>query len=206
MVIFDFIFNSQTYRVKRVFSTKYGKPKAHVDFGTYNKETDYFTPLTEKTIRDTQACIDKTLGLDYEAFINSSFLRQGQANEFSKKSPKERKEILASILGLDRYEKAKKLALEKARITAQEKEYLQRLEEHLAQECQQLPDVEKRSALVTATLTHYIDQETELQKKLQILSNRKTTINQKQQEKRVLLFEIEQKQKESISLPNNAKL
>ena len=55
------------------------------------------------------------IGLDYEAFINSSFLRQGQANEFSKKLPKERKDVLANILGLNRYEKAKKLAAEKIR-------------------------------------------------------------------------------------------
>lgn len=197
MVIFDFIFNGQTYRVKRVFSTKYGKPKAHVDFGTYNKETDYFTPLTEKTIRHTQACIDKTLGLDYEAFINSSFLRQGQANEFSKKSPKERKEVLASILGLDRYEKAKKLALEKARTTAQEKEYLQKIEEHLSQACQQLPEVEKQCTLIATTLSQCMLQEAELQKKMIELSAKKNGITQKQQDKTLLLFEIEQKQKES---------
>ena len=100
MVIFDFMFNNITYRVRRVFSVKYGKPHAHIDFGTLDTATDYFHALTEKTMRKTQERIDTIIGLSYDSFINSCFLRQGQSNEFSKKSPKERKEVLATILGI----------------------------------------------------------------------------------------------------------
>jgi DNA repair protein SbcC/Rad50 len=196
MVIFDFIFNTQTYRVKRVFSTKYGKPKAHLDFGTYNCETDYFTPLTEKTMRKTQECVDKTLGLDYEAFINSSFLRQGQANEFSKKSPKDRKEVLASILGLHRYEKAKKLALEQGRKTTQEKEHLEKLALHIATECQQGTELEKDLVITTTRLTEIIKQEAGYASQQQTFAQERNTLSKKQQDQKILLFEAKQKQKE----------
>ena len=196
MVIFDFIFNNQSYRVKRVFSTKYGKPKAHLDFGTYNQDTDYFIPLTEKTIRKTQECIDKTLGLTYESFINSSFLRQGQANEFSKKSPKERKEILASILGLDRYEKAKKLALEHARKTGQEKTHLDKLALHIAKECEQNSEIEKKVIIVTESLKQLTNKEKEAHNVHEQLEKEQKTLVQKKQEQKLLLFEQEQKRKE----------
>lgn len=205
MVIFDFIFNNQSYRVKRVFSTKYGKPKAHVDFGTYNQETDYFISLTEKTIRKTQDIIDTTLGLTYEAFINSSFLRQGQANEFSKKSPKERKEILASILGLDKYEKAKKLALEQARKTGQEKEHLEKLAEHIAKECEQSSDIERQTIQVIEQLKILENKDLETKKIHAALEQEQKELTQKQQEQKFLHFEYEQKKQEITKLAHTHK-
>ncbi len=200
MVIFDFIFNNQSYRVKRVFSTKYGKPKAHVDFGTYNRETDYFMPLTEKTIRKTQECINNTLGLTYEAFINSSFLRQGQANEFSKKSPKERKEILASILGLDKYEKAKKLALEQVRKTGQEKEHLEKLADHIAKECEQSTEIERQVVIVTDQLKAVEKKEQKNRVLQEQIEKERRELTQKQQEQKLLQFEHEQKIQEIIKV------
>lgn len=205
MVIFDFIFNNQSYRVKRVFSTKYGKPKAHVDFGTYNRETDYFMSLTEKTIRKTQECIDSTLGLTYESFINSSFLRQGQANEFSKKSPKDRKEVLASILGLDKYEKAKKLALEQSRKTNQEKEHLEKLAEHIAKECEQSTEIEKQAITVTEQLKGLEEKEKTTKTTQDLLEKEREKLAQKQQEQKFLRFEYEQKKQGIAKLTQASK-
>ena len=101
MVSLDFICSGITYRVRREFSLHQGKAVSHLDFGIINTETQQLQPLTDKTIRGTQEKINTSLGLDYDAFTNSAFLRQGQSNEFSKKSARERKEILASILGLN---------------------------------------------------------------------------------------------------------
>ncbi len=68
--------------------------------------------LTADSIRDTQTRIVEELGLDYETFINSAYLRQGHADEFTVQSATERKRVLTSILGLDRWtdyqERAKK--------------------------------------------------------------------------------------------------
>src|SRR2546429_846901 len=72
--------------------------------------------LTEGTIKATQQKIIETLHLTYETFINSSYLRQGHADEFTLKGPTDRKKILADILGLSRYE----LLEEKAKVAAKE--------------------------------------------------------------------------------------
>jgi DNA repair protein SbcC/Rad50 len=63
-----------------------------------------FRTLTQKGIRSTQALIDDYLKIDYDTFINSAYLRQGKADEFMRKKPAERKQILADLLKLDRYE------------------------------------------------------------------------------------------------------
>jgi exonuclease SbcC len=133
-VIFDFFFNNSTYRIRREYSQTYQKPYAALDFAIIDKETNKIIPLTDKTIRDTQLKIEETLGLDFESFINSAFLRQGQANEFSKKSPKERKDILANILNLARFEKIRRLANEKIKQSTTELQLAQQMAHRMTQE------------------------------------------------------------------------
>ena len=115
MVSLEFEFAKSIYRVRREYSKTYGKPLMLLDLEFFDEDKDKFLPLTEKTVRLTQAKIEKLLGLDYLTFTNSAFLRQGQADEFSKKSPKERKQILSNILGLSRYDDLSSLALQRSK-------------------------------------------------------------------------------------------
>src|SRR5574341_230757 len=62
---------------------------------------DGWRNISESTIRATQERLDALLRLDYQTFINSAFLVQGRADEFTRKTPAERKAILSEILGLD---------------------------------------------------------------------------------------------------------
>jgi exonuclease SbcC len=121
MVIFDFECNGQRYRIRREYMQTHGKSYAVLEFGIIDHATDKLIPLTDKTIKATQNTIENTLRLDFDSFVNSAFLRQGNANEFSKKSSKDRKEILATILGLNRYDLIRKIALQKIK-DAQTKE------------------------------------------------------------------------------------
>ncbi len=61
-------------------------------------------PLTERTLRDTQARIESTLRLDYETFVHASFFLQGKADQFSQQNAARRKELLSNILGLEIWE------------------------------------------------------------------------------------------------------
>lgn len=158
-VTFDFFFGNNKYRIRRDYSTKYGKPHAYVEFGLLQQD-DYFVSLTEKTIKKTQEKIEKTLGLDYETFINSSFLRQGQANEFSKKSAKERKELLSTILGLHHYDKAKTFVLEKVRSLSTNKEHLEKLKSHAQEEYKELEAVPEELEQ-TCQKIHILDTQTQ---------------------------------------------
>ena len=75
-----------------------------------------FRTLTQKGLRSTQTLIDEYLKIDYDTFINSAYLRQGKSDEFMLKKPADRKQVLADLLKLDRYEKL----AERAKDTAKE--------------------------------------------------------------------------------------
>lgn len=137
LVIFDFEINGIAYRVRREFVKTQSHPFSALDFGII-KADDTFATMTDKTIKATQAKLEKTIGITYDSFINSAFLRQGQANEFSKKSPKERKEILATILQLERFEDLKKIALEKSKNLQQHLLQRQSIFDRIGQEITEL--------------------------------------------------------------------
>jgi DNA repair protein SbcC/Rad50 len=72
-------------------------------------------PLTERTMRETQARIESTLRMDYETFVNASFFLQGKADQFTQQRPGDRKRILSSILGLEVWETYRQRAAERRR-------------------------------------------------------------------------------------------
>jgi exonuclease SbcC len=72
-------------------------------------------PLTERTLRDTQARIEQILRLDYDTFVNVSFFLQGRADQFAQQPPTRRKEILGNILGLEAWEVYRERAAEARR-------------------------------------------------------------------------------------------
>ncbi|WP_310427131.1 exonuclease subunit SbcC [Chamaesiphon sp. VAR_48_metabat_135_sub] len=99
-----------------------------------------FRTLTQKGIRSTQALIDDYLKIDYDTFINSAYLRQGKADEFMLKKPADRKQILADLLKLDRYEQLADRAKESAK---QYKLQVEILTENLAADRLQLEQIEE---------------------------------------------------------------
>lgn len=115
VVALDFICNNHTYRVRREYNNDSGKNITYLDFGIYDEQGGQWRQLTTKTIRETQDVIISVIGLDAEAFENSAFLRQGHSDEFSRKSPKDRKEMLANILGIGMYEVLRKKSIERGR-------------------------------------------------------------------------------------------
>lgn len=166
MVSCEFMCNNAIYRVRRELSVSAAKTQTTLDFGVVDPQTQQIRGLTDKTVRATQEKITATIGLDYESFINSVFLRQGHANEFSKKSPKERKEILTAILGISQFELIKKRAIEKSRYAATEKDILLPLQHRL------LNDINQKQTLQDA-LAQATTQEHALAQRLkQLLAHR----------------------------------
>lgn len=102
-VTLTFSQNRQRYRVLRQRSTR-KRGRSLLDLQVRNPADSSWRSLAEGTIRETQARIDELLRLDYATFVNSAFLVQGKADQFTTKTPGERKEVLANILGLSRWE------------------------------------------------------------------------------------------------------
>ena len=71
--------------------------------------------LAESGVRTTEERIERILRLDYGTFVNSAFLRQGHADEFTVKTAAERKRVLGDILGLDRWTVYEERAKERLR-------------------------------------------------------------------------------------------
>ena len=91
------------YRIRRTYSGR-GSGKASLDLH-FRPEPDWgWTPLTRETAKETQALIEQTLGLTRTTFRASSMLVQGDGAAFTEAQPKDRKQILAQILGLDRWD------------------------------------------------------------------------------------------------------
>lgn len=153
VVALDFLYAGHRYRVSREFMLLPGKkPHTELHFGLFNEATNSFSSLNEKTARGTQEKIISILGLDYDACINSIFLRQGQSNEFSKRSPQERKEVLAAILGLHRYEELRARALEKIRDLGKEREQRLMLSETIKNELKRQDELKARCTALAAEL------------------------------------------------------
>jgi len=113
-VTLEFLSGSNRYRVLRRHS-RAGRRQAHTELELQLWDGAAFRPITGATVRETQARITETLRLDYDSFVDSAYLVQGQADRFSLKRPAERKELLAKILGLSVYEQLESRAREQAR-------------------------------------------------------------------------------------------
>ena len=110
----DFMARDTRYRTVRTHARGGGRRRQGVtDLQLQVLGPDGAQPITGNSIRDTQAKIDQTVGMDYETFTNSAFLLQGRADEFSNKTPADRKVVLAKIIGLESYDRLQTLARDK---------------------------------------------------------------------------------------------
>jgi exonuclease SbcC len=98
-------FHQGDERFRVIRQRKSGKRGSSIlEFQVWDNTVDSWRGLSDATMRDTQSKIDELLRLDYETFVNSAFLLQGRADEFTKKTPAQRKQVLTNILGLTVWE------------------------------------------------------------------------------------------------------
>lgn len=105
-VSLEFFYEGETYLVLR---RKYRNKTTTLDFQIRSQSGDWKS-MTEKSIRETESRINETLKMEYETFINASFFLQGKADQFAQQKPGDRKRILGSILGLEKWETYQKEA------------------------------------------------------------------------------------------------
>lgn len=104
-VEFEFAINNAYYRIHRSFSAA-GRQGGKLELYQATDATrSSWASLTKATKSETQQFItEQVVGMSYAVFANSAYLRQGQADAFTKLTPAERREILAKILEIDVYE------------------------------------------------------------------------------------------------------
>ncbi|MDP2744724.1 MAG: SMC family ATPase, partial [Dehalococcoidia bacterium] len=125
-VDFEFAVGEQRYRVIRKHAMAGPRRTRQASLELQVATPEGFKSITGDSRQQTQQKLLDLLRMDYQTFINSSFLIQGRANEFSLKQPAQRKEVLSSILGLSFYDKVGEGAREMARSRQGEGENLEK--------------------------------------------------------------------------------
>lgn len=180
-VEFDFTVGQQLYRIirKRSRPKRRGSPgqsalELQIDTG------DGFRPITGNSIAQTQQKIIDTLHMDYDTFVNSAYLRQGHADEFTRQAPAKRKEVLGNILGLTIYDELEEQAKELAKRQETEKTQLESAIREIGDELAQKPtyeaELEQAQSRLSSIETTTREKEaglSELRQKKETLENKK---------------------------------
>jgi exonuclease SbcC len=158
-VAFVFDAGGARYRVERLYQkSASGKTSSSdLEFQMWEPEGSDWRPLTGANQRETQETITGAVGLDYDTFINSSFLLQGRSDEFTKKRPSERKEILTRILALSRYEALATRARDRWRAAKTEGERADAEVERLEAALEDVPEWKEERASVQEKIATQAD-------------------------------------------------
>ncbi|MBP2071664.1 AAA family ATPase [Thermoanaerobacterium butyriciformans] len=105
-VEFIFEINNTKYRILR---KKKRNSNSILEFNIINDDGT-LKSLTQEKLEDTKNKIEKTIMLDYDTFVASSFMPQNKYGFFSEADPTKRKEIFSEVLGLDVYDKLQEKA------------------------------------------------------------------------------------------------
>jgi exonuclease SbcC len=203
-VEFDFTVGEQGYRIIR----KHAKPrrgsragKSLLDFQI--AANGGFKSISSDSISQTQQKIISTLHMDYATFINSAFLRQGHADEFTRQPPTKRKEVLGNILGLAFYDeleqRAKELTKEQEAEGGQLESALEEISRELAQKPAHEAELEQAQtalAQVEESLTEHETKLSKLKKNKEALENKKQQLTQLEEHIAATQRELERRQQE----------
>lgn len=169
-VEFSFTLDGNTYTVKRSRILKGGGSTALELWSGSNN-------LTEGTIKATQEKIIDLLHLSFETFTNSSFLRQGHADEFTTKGPTDRKRILSDILGLVHYDELEEKAKEKIRDVDSKLKLLEYQVLEIEAELSQKDESAEKKVAAEKKISEMEIQIEKLEKELKELTDKKATLN-----------------------------
>ncbi len=111
---FEFELDNFIYRITRLLKATRNGVSQELEFAIRDNADKHFRPLTRGRLKDTEAEIEKRIGITYQTFINSAFFAQGKADAFIKNGPTDRRKVLSEILGLSRYETLSRKAKDKA--------------------------------------------------------------------------------------------
>lgn len=195
-LVFDL--DSDRYRVIRKFSHRRTSRSSLLEFQIHDDTSNAYKSLTEKDIGATQKKIIKTLRMNYETFINSAFILQGRIDEFTRKTPHKRKEILTEILDLARYERLADLAKDHHRTMDNS---CKRLEgqlavihaelQHKAEYAQQLAEADQKLGETNAHLKQQENQKYTLEKERAELREKQRQLTERQQQQQAINTELE---------------
>ena len=173
----DFKARDDRYRVARRRTKPTGRGRAgSSDLQLQIANGEEYTPITRNSLRDTEAEIQRIVGMDYDTFINSAFLLQGRADEFTNKTPGQRKEVLGKLIGLQEYEELQERAKERARKEGSRVSLVEGRLQHIRQELTRKAGLREEQSRVAAELSRLEEQSQTKQNEWEDLKARVDTL------------------------------
>jgi exonuclease SbcC len=127
-VNFEFAVGVDRYRIARTARHK-GASQVRLE----KLRDSQWIPEDAAGVKDTGAAICKLVGLDFDAFKLSVILPQGEFDQFLRGDHSERRKILKSLLGLERYDRMREMAHDRCRdLSAKEDAVREQVEHYFA--------------------------------------------------------------------------
>jgi len=137
--------------------------------------------LTGNNAGETEKAIQKLLRMSYDLFVNSAYLQQGRADSFIKQLPSKRKEILAEILDLSRYDQLEDKARQRAKSAQADVTDLERDISGIDAEVRQEPELREQLASLQSRLESLQVRRDELRADWDALRDRKSHLESQKQ-------------------------
>ena len=140
-VEFVFDLEGDRYRVLRKRSLRTRAGLSVLELHGFDPATRTYRALSGNSIRETEAKVVQLLHMNYDTFVNSVFILQGRADEFTTRRPGERKRILSEILGLSVFDELQTRARDRhTRLDQEARTIVERLHE-LQQQVARKPEL-----------------------------------------------------------------
>jgi exonuclease SbcC len=121
----DFSLNGSCYRVIRKRSRKTAKGSSMLELFEIDREGNQVKNLTAGTVAETQALIEKILGINYDVLVKSAIIEQGEADSFVEATPSERMELFSEIWDLKKYEEFSQIARDTVKEFSERERFLE---------------------------------------------------------------------------------
>lgn len=169
----EFSINGKNYRVVRKRSRKTARGTSALEFFEIDQEGNEIKNLTLGTVGETQALLEKILGINYDILVRSAVIEQGEADSFVEASPSERMELFTEIWDLRKYDDFAQIARDTVRELSERQKLLdERIDlayqkiDGLLKESEGKEVVEKELAKVNNDLIEFERKKENYQKKL----------------------------------------
>ena len=180
-VEFVFDLEGDRYRVLRKRSLRTRSGLSALELHGFDPATRSYRALSGNSIRETEAKIAQLLHMNYDTFVNSVFILQGRADEFTTRRPGERKRILSEILGLSVFDELQSRARDRhVRLDQEANTLAERLHE-LQQQVARKPDLAAAVDAHRETLTGLQAELKEAQESLTRLQQRRNALELQRQ-------------------------
>ena len=192
----DFFAGESRYRVTRTYTKGRGASSGKSELNLSIIIGNTVTSLMANTIRETEEKIVGLLNMDYDTFINTSYLKQGDSNRFTSSRPTDRKKILADLLDLSYYERLEAASKQHSRQLQNDVAVQQSIAENKSSAVQKKELLLERLETYEKESKNLLSEEQSLSRKLEEFNLKRQTLLVEISNKKTMSDQIEASEKE----------